>query len=115
MQIGALSKRAGVSVRMLRYYEQEGLLDPPRRPSGYRDYGPAEEEAVLRIRMLSEAGLKLDVIRRFLPCVTSGRPDFLPCPDLIAALQREVALIEDRISALEKSRHAICGYLQSVS
>lgn len=114
MQIGTLSKRTGVSVRMLRYYEQEGLLDPPRRDSGYRDYSAAEEETVRRIRMLSEAGLKLDVIRRFLPCVISDRPDFHPCPDLLATLRREVSVIEQRIATLEESRRAISGYLESV-
>lgn len=115
MQIGILSKRTGVSVRMLRYYEQEGLLNPPRRASGYRDYGTAEEETVRRIRMLSEAGLKLDVIRRFLPCVTGDRPDFHPCPDLLATLHREVSAIEDRIARLEESRRTISGYLESVA
>lgn len=115
MQIGALSKRTGVSVRMLRYYEQEGLLDPPRRASGYRDYGAAEEETVRRIRLLSEAGLKLAVIRRFLPCVTSDRPDFHPCPDLLATLRREVSVIEERIATLEESRRAISGYLERIA
>jgi DNA-binding transcriptional MerR regulator len=114
MQIGALSKRTGVSVRMLRYYEEEGLLDPPRRDSGYRDYGEAEEQIVNRIRMLSEAGLKLDVIRRFLPCFPNPRPDFHPCPDLLAALRREVSGIDDRIACLAASRSILSGYLDSV-
>ena len=30
MKIGELSRRTGVSVRMLRYYEGEGLLAPQR-------------------------------------------------------------------------------------
>lgn len=114
MQIGALSKRTGVSVRMLRYYEEEGLLNPPRRESGYRDYGAAEEQIVTRIRMLSEAGLKLDLIRRFLPCFPDVRPDFHPCPDLLAALRREVSGIDERIASLTASRSILSGYLDSV-
>ncbi|MBB4302500.1 DNA-binding transcriptional MerR regulator [Rhodobium orientis] len=114
MQIGTLSERTGVSVRMLRYYEAEGLLAPARRASGYRDYGPEDEETVHRIRMLNEAGLKLDLIRRFLPCVTSDRPDFDPCPDLLAALRGEVARLDDRIGALEQSRTVIGRYLEEV-
>lgn len=39
MRIGELARRTGVSERMLRYYEQEGLLRPARTTSGYRDYG----------------------------------------------------------------------------
>ncbi|MFC0267132.1 MerR family transcriptional regulator [Kushneria aurantia] len=112
MQIGELSKRTGVSVRMLRYYEQQKLLKPSRLASGYRDYGVEEEETVRHIRRLGEAGLKLDVIRRFLPCVTGERPDFHPCPDLLDTLRREVSVIEDRIALLEESRLDILGYLE---
>ena len=82
MKIGELSRRTGVSVRMLRYYEGEGLLAPQRTDSGYRDYGPAEEETVLRIKMLGSAGMTLETIQRLLPCVKNNHPDFKPCDDL---------------------------------
>jgi DNA-binding transcriptional MerR regulator len=115
MQIGVLSKRTGVSVRMLRYYEEENLLEPARRASGYRTYDEADEEKVRTIRLLNEAGLKLDFIRRFLPCVSGDRPDFQPCPDLVAAMQREIACLDSRIDDLTKSRDLLSGYLQSMS
>ncbi|MEU6192280.1 MerR family DNA-binding transcriptional regulator [Streptomyces sp. NPDC047061] len=38
MKIGELSHRTGVSTRLLRYYEQQGLLHPSRLPNGYRDF-----------------------------------------------------------------------------
>jgi DNA-binding transcriptional MerR regulator len=38
MRVGQLSQKTGVSVRMLRYYEQQGLLKPGRSQAGYRDY-----------------------------------------------------------------------------
>jgi DNA-binding transcriptional MerR regulator len=47
---------------MLRYYEGEGLLAPLRTDSGYRDYGPAEEETVQRIKLLGSAGMTLETI-----------------------------------------------------
>jgi DNA-binding transcriptional MerR regulator len=112
MQIGDLSKRTGVSVRMLRYYEQEGLLTPARRDSGYRDYGCAEERTVRRIRMLSEAGLKLDTIRSLLPCVLTDRPDFEPCAEVLATLRQEVTGLEEKIDCLQSSRDALVGYLE---
>ncbi|QKV18567.1 MerR family transcriptional regulator [Oricola thermophila] len=115
MQIGTLSKRTGVSVRMLRYYEQEGLLAPRRRPSGYRDYDKEDEDVVRRIRLLSEAGLKLDFIRRFLPCVRGDAPEFEPCSDLLAAMRREIDALDERIESLRESRRVLDGYLASMT
>ncbi|NED82406.1 MerR family DNA-binding transcriptional regulator, partial [Streptomyces sp. SID11233] len=34
MKIGELARRTGASVRSLRYYEQQGLLDSTRTPGG---------------------------------------------------------------------------------
>ncbi|MHC3748651.1 MerR family DNA-binding transcriptional regulator [Stutzerimonas stutzeri] len=56
MKIGELSRRCEVSIRMLRYYEEEGLLKPQRSPSGFREYGPREEQTVERIKLLGSAG-----------------------------------------------------------
>ncbi|RVU36710.1 MerR family transcriptional regulator [Hwanghaeella grinnelliae] len=114
MQIGTLSKRTGVSVRMLRYYEEENLLAPARRASGYRDYDSADEDTVRKIRLLSEAGLKLDFIRRFLPCVSGDKPDFDPCPDLLASMRQEVSVLEGRIGDLNKSRDMLVHFLHSM-
>lgn len=115
MKIGELSRRSGVSTRMLRYYEQEGLLQPNRRESGYRDYGETEEQLVRRIRMLSEAGLKLDTIRQLLPCVLSDRPDFEPCPKMLATLKHEIGVMEQRIACLQSSRRILADYLGALT
>jgi len=115
VKIGELSRRTGVSVRMLRYYEAEGLLAPQRTDSGYRDYGPAEEETVRRIKMLGAAGMTLETIQRLLPCVTNDDPTFKPCNDLRRLLARQVGLIDERIETLNKSRTILAGFLASVN
>lgn len=112
MRIGELSRRTGISVRMLRYYEEERLLQPPRRESGYRDYGPAEEKLARRIRMLSTAGLKLDAIRTLLPCVLNDQPELELCDEVRATLTREISSIKERIACLESSRNVLTGYLR---
>ena len=115
MKIGELSRRTGVSVRMLRYYEAEGLFTPQRTGSGYRDYGPAEEETVRRIKMLGAAGMTLETIRQLLPCVKNNDPEFTPCNNLRRLLAQQVGLIDERIETLSQSRTILAGYLSSVN
>lgn len=114
MQIGELSRRSGVSVRMLRYYETEGLLHPDRTPAGYRVYGDADVQSAGRIRMLSASGLTLDVIRRLLPCVHSDAPDFDPCPVLRAGLRQQIETLDSRMAELSESRDMLADYLSAL-
>ncbi|SEN54604.1 MerR family transcriptional regulator [Bradyrhizobium sp. OK095] len=115
MKIGELSRRTGVSVRMLRYYEGEGLLAPQRTDAGYRDYGSEEEQTVRRIKMLGAAGMTLETIQRLLPCVRSNDPAFTPCNELRKILAQQVGLIDERIETLSQSRTILAGYLASVN
>ena len=53
LTIGEVAKQAGVNIETIRYYERRGILsEPPRRPSGYREYDP---EAVRLIRFIKRA------------------------------------------------------------
>ena len=67
MNIGTASKASGVSQRMIRHYEKIGLIPaPPRRDSGYRDYGPAD---IARLRFIANArdlGFPIEEIGRLL-------------------------------------------------
>jgi DNA-binding transcriptional MerR regulator len=100
---------------MLRYYEGEGLLAPQRTYSGYRDYGPAEEQTVRRIKMLGSAGMTLETIQRLLPCVTNDDPAFKPCNELRRILAQQVGLIDERIETLTQSRTILARFLSSVN
>lgn len=50
--VGSLAKLAGVTVRALHHYEDEGLLHPERTASGYRRYGAADVERLQQIPKL---------------------------------------------------------------
>lgn len=53
--IGEAARRAGVSVRALRYYDEMGLVRPAgHSPGGHRLYGAAELARVARIRELQD-------------------------------------------------------------
>lgn len=46
MNIGEAAANTGVPAKTIRYYEDIGLVQPPRTASGYRTFGPAELEAL---------------------------------------------------------------------
>ncbi|MFL1405093.1 MerR family transcriptional regulator [Marinobacter sp. M1N3S26] len=108
MKIGALAQQTGVSVRMLRYYEAEGLLTPARTSSGYRDYGSADRDTVERIKMLGASGMTLPVIQQFLPCALDTRGEFEPCDELTDILDQQMELVADRIQHLRESHALLC-------
>lgn len=70
MRIGDLANHTEASVRSLRYYEDRGLLDSSRAPSGQRHYGPGAVNRVQLIRQLLGAGLTTAAIADVLPCVS---------------------------------------------
>ncbi|WP_032761332.1 MerR family transcriptional regulator, partial [Streptomyces alboviridis] len=89
MRIGELSRRTGVHERLLRYYEEQNLLRPQRRPSGYREYSEADVDTVRRIRSLLAAGLNTATIATILPCLRDDGERLVPtCSDLLADLTR---------------------------
>jgi len=61
-----IARRAGVSVRTLRYYDQIGLLRPQRGPKGARLYGKEHLIRLQQIRLLQFVGLSLEQIGHLL-------------------------------------------------
>lgn len=108
MKIGDLSRRSGTSVRSLRYYEEQGLLRPVRRPSGYREYTDADVVVVARVRALLAAGLSTPLIAQVLHCFTDGGAGGTPIPtcaemvtDLELARERITRCIDELVTSKE--------------
>lgn len=116
MRIGELADRTGVPPRLLRYYEEQGLLTPDRAANGYRDYAESLIDRVVQIRGLLDAGLPTKIIKQVLPCLDD------PCtihvtdatPELIATLERQRDQMDTRIRCLSRNRDAISAYLDAV-
>jgi DNA-binding transcriptional MerR regulator len=105
MRMGEMVRQTGVNERLLRYYEEQGLLAPTRLPSGYRVYCEKDVETVRRVRMLLTAGLTTEAIAKVLPCVTEENEQLVPvCSDLVAELRQERERITRAIDDLQSSR-----------
>lgn len=113
MLIGELSRQTGVHAHQLRYYETQGLLEPGRGASGYREYTGNDIVNVIQIRKLLEAGLSTQDIRYLQPCVTGSAPDLEPCPELLAALRARLRKLDERIDTLTRSRQALHDYIET--
>ncbi|MFG2043244.1 GNAT family N-acetyltransferase [Dactylosporangium sp. NPDC048998] len=117
MRIGELSARTGTPARLLRYYEEQGLLTPARLDNGYRDYGEHLVDRVQQIRGLLEAGLPTRLIKNVLPCLDN------PCsitisgagPEVVELLRHERDRMDSRIACLSRNRDAIDAYLSKVT
>lgn len=72
MRIGELARRAGVSVRALRYYEEQGLLESTRTPGGQREYPDSAVGRVVFFQSMFAAGLSSRRIADILPCIDTG-------------------------------------------
>ncbi|MEU5398197.1 MerR family transcriptional regulator [Streptomyces sp. NPDC005963] len=111
MLIGELSERTGVGSRLLRYYEEQGLIVAGRAANGYRDYDEGAVLAVRQVRALLAAGLSTEVIREVLPCVRGERPEVELCVDVRAILGTELTAADERMEELRQRRAALAGLL----
>jgi DNA-binding transcriptional MerR regulator len=100
MRIGELAEKAGVSVRALRYYEEQQLLTAQRSPSGQRRYAPAAVGRVHLIQQLYAAGLPSRTILELLPCVDAK----VNTPESRARLAAERERIDQQITGLLQTR-----------
>ncbi|MFE6779692.1 MerR family transcriptional regulator [Streptomyces sp. NPDC057702] len=108
LRIGQLAERTGVSVRLLRYYEQQGLLQPHRLGNGYRVFAEDDVRLVRYTRALLAAGLSTAVIGRLLPSVCERDGVLRPCtPELADELRRERDRINSQIDELLTSRRLL--------
>ncbi|GAA0917020.1 MerR family transcriptional regulator [Nonomuraea longicatena] len=108
MRIGELARRTGVSERLLRYYEEQGLLDPARRSSGYREYTDEHIDVVANIRSLLAAGLSTSTIAVVLPCLRPDGDHLVPtCPVVVGQLRDERERIRRAIDDLRASERAL--------
>ena len=116
MRIGELSERTGTPRRLLRYYEEQGLIASGREANGYRYYDESSVNRVMQIRGLLASGLPTRIIKDILPCLTKPRTIHFEeaTPEMLATLELERERMTQRIRCLERNRDAVSDYLSEV-
>lgn len=104
VRIGELAEATGTTARALRHYEQAGLISSVRGSNGYRIYDEGAAVRVRNIRYLLAAGLTLDDVRVFLPCLDGDVAAALPSNTGLRVALERLAVLNERIAAQTETR-----------
>lgn len=108
MKIGEVARRTGVAARLVRYYEEQGLLVADRAANGYRTYTDDDVERVSRVAGMVRAGIPTRLIKVLLDMEDASAAEAPTCPRTVAELlATELVGIEDKIACLSRSRDTI--------
>jgi MerR family mercuric resistance operon transcriptional regulator len=100
LPIGALSRRSGVNIETIRYYEQIKMLaPPPRTASGRRIYDLTDLRVLIFIRRSRELGFSLDQIRALLRL---GGPEKASCRQVREIATHHLENIRAKLNDLKK-------------
>lgn len=103
MQIGALAKATGLTVRTLHHYDAIGLLVPEERTySGRRLYSEQNVRRLYRIVALRRLGLSLEEVATVLDRQT----------DLVRAVRRHLSRVEQGLEAQRRLRSTLARMLE---
>lgn len=103
LTIGDLARRTGVPVRTIRFYCDEGLLEPVRSAGGHRRFDAATVDRLNLVRRMRGLGLGL----RSITDVLAGRRSLAEAVSAErAALDQEMATLAWRHSALRAVEEA---------
>jgi len=102
--IGELSRRSGVNIETIRYYERIGLVPPPPRTAGgHRLYAGGHLERLSFIRRSRELGFTLDEIRDLLGLVQGG----CSCGEVQDAARAHLQTIRRKIADLRRMERSL--------
>jgi len=100
MEINELEARTGVPAKTIRYYEQVGVLPPPRRkPNGYREYDGNDVERLKFVAGARQLDFSLDDIAEILALRDRREA---PCRVVLDLLEQKAREVARRIEELHK-------------
>ncbi|MEB3348987.1 MAG: MerR family transcriptional regulator [Cyanobacteriota bacterium] len=110
-KIGTVATRSGVTVKTIRFYCDEGLLNPvARSEGGYRLFDERVYAELDLIRSLRSIDIPLSTIRQILDARRSG---ICTCASLKEMIRSKIEGIQASINSLETLRTELSSLLDS--
>ena len=114
MNIGEAAKASGVSAKMIRYYEQTGLIpEAGRTAAGYRTYTTTEVQMLRFVRRARDLGFAVEQIAELLALWRDRSRHSADVKQLalsqIEGLRRKIREMEDMVETLEHLAHGCNG------
>jgi MerR family transcriptional regulator, copper efflux regulator len=105
LNIGQAAGRSGVSAKMIRHYESQGLLKPARRTeAGYRIYDSNDVHTLRFVRRARGLGFSMKEVEQLLGLWQNRRRS---SGDVRRIAQRHIGELEQKIDELQGMRRAL--------
>ena len=105
MNIGQAARASGVSAKMIRHYEESGLIPRAgRTDSGYRVYGESDVHVLRFVRRARDLGFSLAEIKGLLGLWKNRRRESAEVKRLV---EKHVKELDSRIAELESMRRTL--------
>jgi MerR family transcriptional regulator, copper efflux regulator len=121
MRIGEVSKRAGLNIQTIRFYERKHIIrEPQRTPSGYRCYEEADLERLLFVRQSQKLGFTLREIRQMVELhhqiarLPSKAANSRECRTMAAITAEKLQMVDEKLELLKGMRRQLRGMLQQL-
>ncbi|MDQ3798524.1 MAG: heavy metal-responsive transcriptional regulator [Acidobacteriota bacterium] len=109
LKIGEVSRRSGIGIEALRFYEKSGLLDRPGRTySGYRLYDESVLERLAFIKQAQVLGFTLDEIKQIIAHKQEGES---PCAEVREIVRVRLKELNERIEQMIQYRDELTAAL----
>ncbi len=113
MNIGEAARKAGVSAKMIRHYEEKGLLKPvTRSESGYRQYDQTSVDELCFIRQARILGFSIRQIEELLKLY---RNPLRPSKEVRALAQQHLAEVDKKMRELSVMKETLEQLISSCS
>ncbi|XID74964.1 Cu(I)-responsive transcriptional regulator [Alkanindiges sp. WGS2144] len=114
MNIGQAAKLSGISAKMIRYYEEIGLIEPAHRSAaGYRLYSAQDLKTLQFLKHARELGFSSEQMKELVGLWKNTNRHSAEVKTLalghIAALKQKISRLQDMVDMLQASANACSG------